>query len=62
MIEFFKLWFEKEESDMMSDFPANKTTKLVYLIDIGQYRRILKFTSLNLKNIASGNSRYNVAQ
>ncbi|VDK76013.1 unnamed protein product [Litomosoides sigmodontis] len=29
-----QLWFEKAESDMMSDFPAEKTTKLVYLIDI----------------------------
>ncbi|OZC09942.1 hypothetical protein X798_03048 [Onchocerca flexuosa] len=30
-----QLWFEKEESRMLSDFPTQKTTKLVYLIDIG---------------------------
>ncbi|EJW88798.1 hypothetical protein WUBG_00295 [Wuchereria bancrofti] len=29
-----QLWFEKEESGTMSDFPPEKTTKLVYLIDI----------------------------
>uniref|UniRef100_A0A2K6W579 Uncharacterized protein n=1 Tax=Onchocerca volvulus TaxID=6282 RepID=A0A2K6W579_ONCVO len=29
-----QLWFEKEESRMLSDFPSEKTTKLVYLIDI----------------------------
>uniref|UniRef100_A0A0R3S0T4 Uncharacterized protein n=1 Tax=Elaeophora elaphi TaxID=1147741 RepID=A0A0R3S0T4_9BILA len=31
---FLKLWFEKEENSTISDFPAEKTTKLVYLIDI----------------------------
>nr|CRZ26003.1 BMA-MKS-1 [Brugia malayi] len=30
----YQLWFEKGESDTMSDFPSGKTTKLVYLIDI----------------------------
>lgn len=37
MIAFFKLWFEKDESSMTNDFPDEKTTKLVYLIDIGEY-------------------------
>ncbi|EJD75716.1 hypothetical protein LOAG_17188 [Loa loa] len=29
-----QLWFEKEASSTVSDFPSEKTTKLVYLIDI----------------------------